>query len=61
MKATGEVMSIGHNFEEAMMKAMRGAEIGVNSLRLNAFKTESDADIRRRVGECTDQRIFFFF
>ena len=58
MKATGEVMSIGHNFEEAMMKAMRGAEIGVNSLRLNAFKTESDADIRRRVGECTDQRIF---
>ena len=58
MKATGEVMSIGHNFEEAMMKAMRGAEIGVNSLRLKIFEEESDADIRRRIGEQTDQRIF---
>ena len=58
MKATGEVMAIGHNFEEAMMKSMRGAEIGVNSMRLNAFKAESDEDIKRRVGECTDQRIF---
>ena len=58
MKATGEVMAIGHNFEEAMMKAMRGAEIGVNSMRLKAFTEESDEDIKRRVGECTDQRIF---
>jgi carbamoyl-phosphate synthase large subunit len=58
MKATGEVMAIGHNFEEAMMKSMRGAEIGVNSMRLKAFTTESDEDIKRRVGECTDQRIF---
>ena len=58
MKATGDVMAIGHNFEEAMMKSMRGAEIGVNSMRLKAFTTESDEDIKRRVGECTDQRIF---
>ena len=58
MKATGDVMAIGHNFEEAMMKSMRGAEIGVNSIRLKAFTTESDEDIKRRVGECTDQRIF---
>ena len=58
MKATGEVMAIGHNFEESMMKSMRGAEIGVNSMRLKAFTTESDEDIKRRVGECTDQRIF---
>ena len=58
MKATGEVMAIGHNFEEAMMKSMRGAEIGVNSMRLKAFTEESDEDIKRRVGECTDQRIF---
>ena len=58
MKATGEVMAIGHNFEEAMMKSMRGAEIGVNSMRLKAFTEESDEAIKRRVGECTDQRIF---
>ena len=27
MKATGEVMAIGQTFEEAIMKAVRGAEI----------------------------------
>ncbi len=61
MKATGEVMAIGHSFEEAIMKAARGAEIGVHSLNLPVFEKESDADIRRRVGECTDQRIFAIF
>ena len=61
MKATGEVMAIGHCFEEAIMKAARGCEIGVNSLNLPAFAEESDADLKRRVGECTDQRIFAIF
>lgn len=61
MKATGEVMSIGHTFEQAIMKAVRGAEIGVMSLNLPAFENESDDDIVRRVGECTDQRIFAVF
>lgn len=61
MKATGEVMSIGHTFEQAIMKAVRGAEIGVMSLNLPAFEDESDDDIIRRVGECTDQRIFAIF
>ncbi len=61
MKATGEVMSIGFSFEQAIMKAVRGAEIGVDSLNLPQFEAESDEDIRRRVGECTDQRIFAVF
>ena len=61
MKATGEVMAIGHNFESAIMKAARGCEIGVNSLNLPAFETESDSEIKKRVGECTDQRIFAIF
>ena len=61
MKATGEVMAIGHNFETAIMKAARGAEVGVNSLNLPIFEEESDEDIKRRVGECTDQRIFAIF
>ena len=29
MKATGEVMSIADTFEHAIMKAVRGAEIGL--------------------------------
>jgi carbamoyl-phosphate synthase large subunit len=32
MKATGEVMSIGQSFEEALMKAVRGAELGLATL-----------------------------
>ena len=37
MKATGEVMAIGFNFEQAIMKSERGAEIGVQSLNLKVF------------------------
>lgn len=61
MKATGEVMAIGQTFEQAIMKAARGAEVGVMSLNLPAFEEESDEEIIRRVGECTDQRIFAIF
>lgn len=61
MKATGEVMAIGVSFEQALMKAVRGAEISVSSLNLPAFKTESDDKIRERVGQCTDQRIFAIY
>src|SRR5574344_41897 len=61
MKATGEVMSIGFNFEQAIMKAARGAEVGVQSLTLPAFTHETDDRIKARVGECTDQRLFAIF
>ena len=30
MKATGEVMAIGTSFEEAIMKAVRSTELGVD-------------------------------
>ena len=34
MKATGEVMSIGSSFEQAMMKAVRSIELGLDTLHL---------------------------
>ena len=34
MKATGEVMAIGRNFEQALLKAVRGAEISQDSLNM---------------------------
>ncbi|MBP5329654.1 MAG: carbamoyl-phosphate synthase large subunit [Spirochaetaceae bacterium] len=58
MKATGEVMAIGQNFEEAILKAVRGAELGVKDLNLPVFEKEGDIKIRERVAQCTDQRIF---
>ena len=61
MKATGEVMAIGQNFEEAILKAARGLEVGVKDLNLLAFEKEGDEKIRERVGQCTDQRIFAIY
>lgn len=61
MKATGEVMAIGQNFEEAILKAIRGAELGVKDLNLAAFAKENGEKIRERVGKCTDQRIFAIY
>ncbi len=61
MKATGEVMAIGQNFEEAILKAIRGAELGVKDLNLPMFAKENEEKIRERVGKCTDQRIFAIY
>ncbi len=61
MKATGEVMAIGQNFEEAILKAIRGAELGVKDLNLAAFSKEGEDKIRARVSKCTDQRIFAIY
>ncbi len=46
MKATGEVMSIGTSFEQAMMKAIRGAELKVDSLNLPKLEKLSDEEIK---------------
>ncbi|MCI8971426.1 MAG: carbamoyl-phosphate synthase large subunit, partial [Oscillibacter sp.] len=58
MKATGEVMSIAPSFEMALMKAVRGAEIGQDSL--NRKHTES-APIWERLRRVDDRRIFTVF
>ena len=61
MKATGEVMAIGQNFEEAILKACRGLEVHVTDLNLPAFVKEGDEKIKERVAQCTDQRIFAIY
>ena len=58
MKATGEVMAIGQRFEEALMKAVRGAEIGLDTL--NAPPLSND-DIRLRLAQQDDHRLFTVF
>ena len=58
MKATGEVMSIGHSFENAVMKAIRGAEISLDSLNAAPI---SDLDILQRLDIADDRRIFTIF
>ena len=58
MKATGEVMSIGHSFENALMKAVRGAEISADTLNM---KPLDERDVRERLKEQNDRRIFTVF
>ena len=38
MKATGEVMSIGRTYEEALLKAMRSLETGLNHVEMKKLK-----------------------
>ncbi len=58
MKATGEVMSIGVSVEQALMKAVRGAEIGCDTLRMKAMAELSDEELLALIAKCTDQRMF---
>ncbi|MBO7275220.1 MAG: carbamoyl-phosphate synthase large subunit, partial [Clostridia bacterium] len=55
MKATGEVMSIAPTFEMALMKAVRGAEIGLDTLQAAPV---DGRDVLDRLGDCDDRRIF---
>ena len=58
MKATGEVMSIAPSFEMALMKAVRGAEIGMDSLNR---KNTDPAPIWERLRRVDDRRLFTVF
>ncbi len=58
MKATGEVMSIGQSFEEAIMKAVRGAEISLDTLNAQPV---SRLMLRDRLAMMDDRRIFTVF
>ena len=60
MKATGEVMSIAPSFEMAMMKAVRGAEIGQDSLN-RKVDPEDTVPIWERLRRVDDHRIFTVF
>ncbi|MCQ2432767.1 MAG: carbamoyl-phosphate synthase large subunit, partial [Clostridia bacterium] len=55
MKATGEVMAIAPSFEAALLKAVRGAEIGLDTL--NA-KPLSDDPLDVRLMAQDDRRLF---
>ena len=58
MKATGEVMAIGSSFEMALMKAVRGAEIHLDTLRAEPL---TDAPLEQRLAACDDRRLFTVF
>ncbi len=58
MKATGEVMAIAPSFEAALMKAVRGAEIKLDSLDMPSLHGQ---DMRAALQAADTQRLFKLF
>ena len=58
MKATGEVMSIGRNFEESLLKAVRSLETGVNHIYLPKFDSFSTEKLLDYIKTPTDDRLY---
>lgn len=58
MKATGEVMSIGRNFEESLLKGIRSLEIGLYHLYHKKFDSEDTGDLLSYIETGTDDRIY---
>ena len=52
------MMSIGRTFEEALLKAVRSLETGLDHVEIPRLKELSDHDLIDLVIENTDERIF---
>ncbi|VDG18883.1 carbamoyl-phosphate synthase large subunit [Lactobacillus sp.] [Lactiplantibacillus mudanjiangensis] len=59
MKATGEVMAIGRNIEEATLKAVRSLEIGVTYLNEPALAQVDDDTLSDKLIHAQDDRLFY--
>ncbi len=58
MKATGEVMGIGSNLEECLLKSVRSLEIGACHFHLTKFDTMQTEQLLRYVSQFRDDNIF---
>ena len=58
MKATGEVMGIGSNLEECLLKAVRSLEIGVNHIYMPKFNGKSAEELLSYVSEFRDDNLY---
>ena len=58
MKATGEVMGIGSNLEECLLKGIRSLEIGVDHLYLSKFDAMSKEELLDYISQFRDDNIY---
>ena len=58
MKATGEVMGIGANLSECMLKSIRSLEVGVNHIYHHKFDTMSNDELLNYIKEFKSDNIF---
>ncbi len=61
MKATGEVMAIGTSFEQAIMKAVRSIELGVDSMNMKKYAKMPLEKIMEHLKVVDDERAFQVF
>jgi carbamoyl-phosphate synthase large subunit len=59
MKATGEVMAIDRTLEGALMKAVRGLEVGVSDLRYPPAARLSTMELETLIATPNDMRLFY--
>lgn len=58
MKATGEVMGIGRNIEESILKSVRCLEIGTHHLEFNSTEEMTREELLELIKKADDERIF---
>jgi carbamoyl-phosphate synthase large subunit len=58
MKATGEVMAIGRNLNESLLKAVRSLEIDAHHLEWTELQNLSMDELRIKCTDADDERIF---
>ncbi|GAF66142.1 carbamoyl phosphate synthase large subunit [Bacillus sp. TS-2] len=58
MKATGEVMAIGRNIEESLLKAVRSLEAGYHHIHDHELDALSTEELLSRIQTPDDQRLF---
>jgi carbamoyl-phosphate synthase large subunit len=58
MKSTGEAMGIGRTFRAALMKAVRGLDLGYESLSKAGLGEWSETELERVVAHPTHERLF---
>ncbi|TCI37407.1 carbamoyl-phosphate synthase large subunit [Exiguobacterium sp. SH4S7] len=61
MKATGEVMAIGRNLEEALLKAVRSLELGTEDLYVPRLSELTAEQLERELTTPTDERLWMLY
>ncbi len=58
MKATGEIMGIGSNLEEALLKGIRSLENGASHIFISKFTQYSKEELRTYIAKFRDDNLF---
>ncbi len=58
MKATGEVMAIGGNFQESFLKAIRSLELNIWETDMSKYHHLTDDEVVKKLGIKDDERMF---